>query len=82
MSRKPYPGYNPNFSPVRKIDGYNRTVFVVEILSQGTIDGITRSMIIERIEHEIVKIVGDDAKVDCVDESRFDTLLLDGLRLR
>ncbi len=82
---KPYPGFNPNYSYVPEIDGKKRRCMVLEILSDEKLTDAEMAIIAERLEAALdaVKLLTKKhVEIECISENRFDTLLLDGLRLR
>jgi hypothetical protein len=82
---KPYPGYNPNYSYVPEVDGKKRRCMVLEILSEDKLTDMQMAIIAERLEAALIAVkkeISSVVEIECISENRFDTLLLDGLRLR
>ena len=84
MSKRPYPGYAPNYRHVDKLGGFHRSCFVIDILSLDNLSPVQLAMIQEQIEASlsaISKNMRDIERVEVVAPDRFDKLLKDGLRL-
>lgn len=84
MTKKPYPGFSPNFLKVGEIGGLKRTCFVLEVLSTETLGATQTAMIEEQISATADRLVGsmpNVEKVEFVTPDRFDRVLIDGLRL-
>lgn len=84
MSKKPYPGYSPNYTQVDKTGGYQRTCIVLELLSQGQLTAPHMALVQEQIEallERLQKQIPYLEKSDVVLSDRFDPVLRKGLRL-
>lgn len=83
-SKKPYPGFPPNYKEVETTGGYRRTCFVLEFLSLGQLEPTQIAMIEEQVEAMVEKLgrgIPTVEKVEFVTQDRFDPILLEGLRL-
>jgi hypothetical protein len=85
MSKKPYPGYPPNYRVVDETGGYYRTCLVIELLSIGSLSNTEMALVQERLEATVEQLKRDlRATIEAsqlVTPDRFDPLLRDGLRL-
>lgn len=84
MSKRPYPGYAPNYRHVDKLGGFHRSCFIIDILSLDNLSPAQLAMIQEQIEAAMSTIASnmrDIEKAEVVTPDRFDKLLKDGLRL-
>jgi hypothetical protein len=85
MSKKPYPGYPPNYQVVDDTGGYHRNCFVIELLSLGPLDNTQMALVQEQLEaaldrlHHQLRASVEAAQV--VTPDRFDPVLCAGLRL-
>lgn len=84
MSKKPYPGYPPNYKTVDETGGFKRTCVVLEFLSLGPLESTQLALIqeqlealTERLQKQVVNIEGKDVILP----DRFDPVLKQGLRL-
>lgn len=83
-SKKPYPGFPPNYRDVEDTGGYRRTCFVLEFMSLGPLEPAEMAMINEQMEALADKLRQNMVaieKADFVTPDRFDRILRDGLRL-
>jgi hypothetical protein len=84
MSKRPYPGYAPNYRHVDKLGGFYRSCFIIDILSLNSLSPTQLAMIQEQIEASVSTIsknMRDIERAEVVTPDRFDKLLKDGLRL-
>lgn len=84
MTRKPYPGFPPNYREVEDTGGYRRTCFVVEFMSLGPLEPAQIAMIDEQMAALVDKLrqgIVTVEKAQFVTPDRFDRVLCDGLRL-
>lgn len=80
----PYPGYPPSYQHVRIIGGLTRTCLVVELKSEEPLSDGQMAMIREQLEGTLDRVTRNISilqKAELVSEKRFDTALLQGLRL-
>lgn len=81
MSSTPYPGYSPTFVVVDKVGTYNRTCYILELLSIGELSPIKKAQLEDTIQAAIQKIT-DIEKHDLVRSERFDTALRKAMRIQ
>lgn len=84
MSKKPYPGFPPNYTGVDETGGFTRTCFVLEFLSLGSLEPAQQAMIEEQVSALAAKLANGLTNVEraeFVTPDRFDRKLSDGLRL-
>jgi hypothetical protein len=84
MTKKPYPGFSPNFLKVGEIGGLKRTCFVLEALSTEVLGTTQIAMIEEQISataDRLVNSMPNVEKAEFVTPDRFDRVLANGLRL-
>jgi len=80
----PYPDFPPNYIKVQQTGGLTRRCFVVEIRSLGELDNVQLALVKESLEaivDSLKRKVAIIEKVDVATHNRFDTLLLQALRL-
>lgn len=85
MSKKPYPGYPPNLLSVHQTGGYHRRCMVLEFLTLDKLTSEEEAQIYEAIEMSILTALRGRQNVEkfkLISQDSFDTLLLEGLRLR
>ena len=83
-SKKPYPGFPPNYSEVASVGGYHRTCFVLEFMSLGSLEPAQIAMIDEQmgaLADKLRQNMMAVEKADFVTPDRFDRVLCEGLRL-
>ena len=80
MSKAPYPGYDPKFKFVPSLDGFTRTCYVLELLSEEPLDEARRAQLEDQIGFVVQKFV-ELHKHDLVRSDRFDTDLRRAMRL-
>lgn len=83
-SKRPYPGFPPNYKDVASIGGYKRTCFVLEFTSLGSLEPAEIAMIDEQmgaLADKLRQNMMAVEKADFVTPDRFDRILCDGLRL-
>lgn len=84
MSKLPYPGYPPNYTKVDKLCGKHRQCMVMELLTDEKLTPLQVAVILEKLEAIISNHLKDReniSKFEVISQDRFDTLLLQGLRL-
>lgn len=84
MSKKPYPGFPPNFTSVDETGGFTRTCFVLEFMSLGQLEPAQIALIEEQVSalaERLAKGMSVVEGVQFVTPDRFDRKLSDGLRL-
>ena len=80
----PYPGFPPNYQKVPQTGGLTRRCFVIELRSLGELDNIQLAQTIELLEAFVGKMkqkIITIEKTDVATHDRFDTQLLQALRL-
>tara|TARA_R110000751_G_scaffold23590_2_gene65151 strand:+ start:6335 stop:6592 length:258 start_codon:yes stop_codon:yes gene_type:complete len=84
MSKRPYPGYAPNYQHVDELGGFRRSCFIIDILSLENLSSVQIAIIQEQIEAAMSTIsnnMHDIERSEVVSPDRFDRSLKDGLRL-
>lgn len=80
----PYPGISPNIRVVNETGGLTRQCIVIDIKSLGGLDGPQMAAIKEKLASavsDLSKIVPIIETLTVADDSQFDRILLEGLRL-
>jgi len=84
VSKKPYPGFSPNYKTVDETAGFKRTCIVLEFLSIGPLESTHLALIQEQLEaltERLQRQIPYVENTDVVLPDRFDPVLKEGLRL-
>lgn len=84
MSKKPYPGFSPNYKVVDETAGFKRNCVVIEFLSIGSLDSTSLALIQEQLEATVERLgrqIPYIEQTDVVLPDRFDPVLKEGLRV-
>jgi hypothetical protein len=85
MSKKPYPGYPPNYRHIEKVGGLSRRCMIIELLTLDQLSPQEEAQIFEALELAITNTIKKHQNVEklkLVSQDSFDTMLLEGLRLK
>lgn len=80
---KPYPGISPNYTHYSQTGGYNREIFVVEMLCLESLSLEAKCLIREKIEALVFSLsnsMGIEKSQVAISE-QFDTILRKALRI-
>lgn len=81
----PYPEFPPNYKEVPVVDGLFRECLVIELRSRNRLSSAQVASIKEQLEATLsrfIKGMPELENVQVVDQSRFDPILTNGLRLK
>jgi len=80
MADTPYPNYPPSYEKVTKTGTFNRTCYVLELLTIEPLDPTRQAQLEDAISATVQRFV-DVEKHDLVRPTRFDTQVRSALRL-
>lgn len=85
MTRRPYPGFPPNYKEVPSVNGLTRQCLVIEIRSLGALDNGQLALIKEQLGGTVDKLASKMPVVEnaeLVSQDQFDPILTEALRLK